>query len=182
MRVEKDQINTMIAIAVLCIAYVLAIWMPQRGRIAEARERLDAAETALSSGQAGQISLQQMSADLRELRQSIQNSTKRIPDQSDLPALLRELSGEMEDLHVTDRTIQTQAMEKGDDYIIIPIRLTFRGSFASIYAFLQRLESMDRLVHVGKLELGGNSEGQDRTVSVRMDMAAFFLPEEATGS
>lgn len=182
MRVEKDQINTMIAIAVLCLAYVLAIWMPQRGRIAEARERLDAAEAALTSGQAGQVSLKQMSADLRELRQSVQNSTKRIPDQSDLPALLRELSGELEDLHVTDRTIQTQAVEKGDDFVVIPIRLTFRGSFAAAYAFMQRVESMDRLVHIGKLELGGDADGQDRPITVRMDMAAFFLPEEASGS
>ncbi len=179
MRIERDQIITVAVLLGLGLAFVLVVWLPQQRR--EARLELDllAARSDLSSQRQQVEGLAQLSAQVREAQAKLDEQPKRLPQESELASLLRQLGGEMEERRVADQAIQTLVMQSGDDFSVIPVRLAFRGSFFDVFGIVANIEHMDRLVHIGKLTVSGASNNErDQRLSVTVDLHPFF----ATGS
>jgi|GEM_PF-6750486 len=182
MHVEKDQIYTVVAIVVVILVGLLAGWMPQNKKINERKAELDHLKSKLSKHASQETDLAVALHKVRDLEERIASQPKRVPSQGELAALLKQVSTHLQSEEVRNQTILTRTMQRGDDFNVMPLRLTFRCEYRSMYSFLRDLEAMPRLMHVSRLEIetaSGKSKDKDRDQSVdlleiTMDLNTFF--------
>jgi type IV pilus assembly protein PilO len=79
---------------------------------------------------------------------------KAMPDRSDMPDLLLELSQLARDTGIRFDSISPQTIAPLGGYVVLPISVTFQGNFYNLADFLYRLRSLVS-VHAGRLDATG---------------------------
>jgi type IV pilus assembly protein PilO len=79
---------------------------------------------------------------------------KAMPDRTDMPDLLLELSQLARDTGISFDSISPQAIAPIGSYTVLPISVTFQGNFYNLADFLYRLRSLVS-VHAGTLDATG---------------------------
>jgi type IV pilus assembly protein PilO len=79
---------------------------------------------------------------------------KAMPDRTDMPDLLLELSQLARDTGIRFDSISPQAAAPIGSYVVLPISVTFQGNFYDLSDFLYRLRSLVS-VHAGRLDATG---------------------------
>jgi type IV pilus assembly protein PilO len=79
---------------------------------------------------------------------------KAMPDRTDMPDLLLELSQLARDTGIRFDSISPQAIAPIGSYAVLPISVTFQGNFYNLADFLYRLRSLVT-VHAGRLDATG---------------------------
>jgi hypothetical protein len=77
-----------------------------------------------------------------------------MPDRTDMPDLLLELSQLARDTGIRFDSISPQAIAPIGSYTVLPISVTFQGNFYNLADFLYRLRSLVS-VHAGTLDATG---------------------------
>lgn len=175
MRIERDQIVTLGAISGLAILFVLGGWLPMQNRRSQADRQAGEISQQLSGTRQGATGLAKLARDVQALKDQVGDSPRYVPQEGELAGLLRQLSSELADQQVQDQMIQTQSMVSGEDFNLMPVRLTFRGTFPATFAFLRHIEYMDRVVQVNRLEVDGTA-GADKPLNVILDLSTFSAP------
>jgi type IV pilus assembly protein PilO len=79
---------------------------------------------------------------------------KAMPDRTDMPDLLLELSQLARDTGIRFDSISPQTIAPIGSYMVLPISVTFQGNFYNLADFLYRLRSLVS-VHAGRLDATG---------------------------
>src|SRR2546421_11148362 len=79
---------------------------------------------------------------------------KAMPDRTDMPDLLLELSQLARDTGIRFDSISPQASAPIANYMVLPVSVTFQGNFYNLADFLYRLRSLVS-VHAGRLDATG---------------------------
>ena len=79
---------------------------------------------------------------------------KAMPDKTDMPDLVLELSGLARDTGIRFDSISPQPAASIGSYTVLPISVTFNGNFYNLADFLYRLRSLVT-VHAGRLDATG---------------------------
>jgi type IV pilus assembly protein PilO len=79
---------------------------------------------------------------------------KAMPDRTDMPDLLLELSQLARDTGIRFDSISPQPISPLGGYVVLPISVTFQGNFYNLADFLYRLRSLVS-VHAGRLDATG---------------------------
>jgi len=148
--------NAMIAIVVgAVLLFGLAGWFllvhPQGGKVSnlkrqatDVQEKIDAYNQQVAAARsAPKIEV----ADVYRL-------AKAMPDKTDMPDLLLELSQLARDTGIRFDSISPQALAPIGSYAVLPISVTFNGNFYNLADFLYRLRSLVT-VHAGRLDATG---------------------------
>jgi type IV pilus assembly protein PilO len=148
--------NAMIAVVVgAALVLGLAGWFllvhPQGGKVtklkaqaADVQERIDAYNQQVAAARSRpKIEV----ADVYRL-------AKAMPDKTDMPDLLLELSQLARDTGIRFDSITPQPMTAVGVYAVLPISVTFNGNFYNLADFLYRLRSLVT-VHAGRLDATG---------------------------
>jgi len=98
-----------------------------------------------------------------------------IPSSEDLSDLLAALVADLKALTEDDRSIATIASSRDGDLCSIPILVSFRCPFASVFELLCRIESYPRLVALRKAVIASDpgSSGEVVLVSARLETYAL---------
>jgi Tfp pilus assembly protein PilO len=102
-----------------------------------------------------------------------------LPADGDLTDLLGPLAQDLSELTESDRSLVTGATEKTRDFNRIPLLLTFRSSFSSVFDMLSRVNSYARIVRVRHLVITRSPESDGSIVDVSAKLVTFArVPEE----
>jgi Tfp pilus assembly protein PilO len=174
---DRDQLKVLAVLLIVVGGFGAGIWLPARAerqtlqkRITEARQKLAKARESPS--------LRKWNQAVGNLRTKIDQSRQRVPRQDEMAEVLRGLSEVLNTRHVDDREVMTRDMQRFGRFGLIPIEVTFRGTFKDAYAVMQRIEQMPRLVQVDRLELGSNQRAEEQGLSVQLKLSAFFARRE----
>lgn len=115
---------------------------------------------------------------LGRVGQELAGLQKRIPQKTDMGALLRQLNLRMKERRITMATIQPQAAVPDELYVKIPIRLVFQGTFQQSYLFLCDLETMDQLVVPEKVTIIGLEPPKE----CQVDLTVLVFERKTAGS
>ena len=178
MRIDSDQKVTLFILAALGAVFVLALWLPRQAQINELNERIEKHQRQVGYDRRDAAGLTDLAGNVRDLKLAVDTSKNYVPDRSELANLLRQLSAEMVRQELTDRVVQTEAVELGADYNVIPLRLTFRGSYDGAFRFIQYAESMRRLIRINRLAITGRPTRPNEPVSVEIELCTFSAPME----
>jgi type IV pilus assembly protein PilO len=148
--------NALIAIIVSgVLVFGLALWFllvrPQGGKVdnlkaqaADVQERIDAYhQQVVAARSAPKIEV----ADVYRL-------AKAMPNKTDMPDLVLELSQLARDTGIRFDSISPQPIAPVGSYSVLPISVTFNGNFYNLADFLYRLRSLVT-VHAGRLDATG---------------------------
>ena len=101
----------------------------------------------------------------------LETLNNQIPARADIGKFLKKLDGLIKERGLAMIRVQPLASEKGEHFTRIPIQLSLKGEFTSIYHFLHDLENMGRLIAMDKMIITHSSA--DRTCQVKLTTSIF---------
>ncbi len=175
MSIERDQMRVMLVLGVMMGVFVLAFWLPNHLHEKRLHAELANAKQSLHVDNHSPEAMAGMMRQVTDLRTLTHQSQKYVPQTDELADLLRQLSIELYSQKVTGQEIQTGSIVHGDQYSVIPVTLRFQGSFPAVFGFLQRIESMRRMIRITRLELDGDAQRVNEPLAVLVELYTFFL-------
>jgi Tfp pilus assembly protein PilO len=178
MHVERTQARTAALIVALSLLFVFGLWLPQHLREGRLRERIELArgQRAADGDKAAELSA--LSKAVIQMQSTMAQSPKTVPPQGELAALLRQLTSASASRGIAGQEVVTQPVIAGHDYSIMPLSLNMRAPFPAVFAYLDRVESLPRIIQINKLEMTGNFAQPLEPLTVRIELSAFFSPPE----
>lgn len=187
----------MIGVAVLLLLIVLGYMIvvgPLLGRLSDRAEERDAKEAQLSQLMAEVQDLERVRNNSGELGERILELNKRVPEEPEVPTFVVQVQEIAEASGVTQVRIEPGtpgAPAQGGPYSIVPITMTFEGTYEDLRDFLLRANELARLVTVNSVayEPIAVSQGEEElatgvepVLSVEIEAEIYFQPEGDAGS
>jgi Tfp pilus assembly protein PilO len=171
-KLDRICLSLVIIISILVGYGVLQMGIKQQMAIRQGKSLLLQQTNDLKLAEAN---MQQLKASLETTRVNLQGLNERIPEKSEMGALLKELDGLIKKRGVVLVTVQPQMPVKEKLYTKIPVHLVFKGSFFNIYRLFQDLESMQRLVVMEKVTIGTTDLMRD----CQVELTALLFERES---
>ena len=176
MPAERGQIRTLVILGALGLTFVLGLWLPFRAKRTKIEQQLSKLDTAINAEQQGAAGLATIGQKIVSLSHAVARFDKTVPREPELASLMRELTGELENQDVTSLNVVPGKAVEGDAYCLVPIALTFDGSFQALFGLLEQIESMDRLVQINTIDATGNPDNPGAPLPIRIELSAFYMP------
>lgn len=143
-----------LALVLLAVLYYFLLLAPAQSEYAEAveeRQRLEAQRAQLEREVAR---LEAVRRDAPEIQRRILEYSRRIPDSDEIDTLLVQIEEVGTDAGVTWLSITPEsptAPPGGGDFSVIPITMSFEGTYAELLEFLTQLKNLSRLVTINEV-------------------------------
>jgi Tfp pilus assembly protein PilO len=178
MRINRSQVRLALVIVGLSLAFIFALWLPQQGRERRLQARIEAAQQQRVAERDHAADLANLSRTVAQLRTTVAQAPRSVPPQGEMAALLRQLTAEAGQDRLGQQEVGTQQVIVGTDFCLMPLNLSMKGSFPAVFAYLDRIESLPRIMQINRLDVSGNAAKPADPVAVRIELSAFFLPAE----
>ncbi len=175
MRIDQDQLRTLLVIVALAAIFAGAGWLPQHNKRGAIIQRITAAQTAIASDEPQSQSLDRLHGEISLLNASLLGTQDRIPSQNEVGSLLRDLSQAMTRQGLDDQQVVAHSVHPGQEFNVVPLTLQFKGGFAGIFGLLREVEAMPRLVRLTRVELTSDP-GKGGEVRASVELCTFFAP------
>jgi len=120
-------------------------------------KRLNVEATSLadraSHADNGAAELERLLTNLEEVKQTAEHGIVDIPYENDMAGLIRDLTSQLDQLGMTERSITTGKTDDLKDTLSAPMSVTMKGSFLGVVAVIDWLESLPRLVRILRLTI-----------------------------
>lgn len=97
-------------------------------------------------------------AELLSLNNELKQALRELPDQKEIPELVRRISNEGRRSGLEIRKFKTMSEVPQQFYAEVPVALEVYGSFHEVAMFFDRLAKLDRIVYVQDVELSTPTE------------------------
>jgi type IV pilus assembly protein PilO len=124
-----------------------------------AREQLTRQRIELATARREVASRGDTKQAVRAAARALRHAALRLPDRRELAALLADVARSAREARLDLVLLRPKAERATADHVEVPVELQVRGGYLQTLGFLDRLERLSRLVHVGDLKL----ERQERT-------------------
>ena len=172
-------IGVMFLVAVIAMAYFLA-WKPKKPELDAARAE-EASLLATLEGKARKAAnLDAYKAQLQEMEQSFGAMLRKLPNKTEVPNLLIDISQQGSGAGLEQKLFQPGAQVTKDFYAELPIKMKLTGSFHAIGAFVSGIAALPRIVTLHDVDITSVSKdkGSDQ---LQLDVTAKtyrYLDEE----
>lgn len=175
MRMDKEQLRTLIVVLVIALGFALGVWWPQHVKRIQLSAEISRARQELRSDAAAHQDMRQWYSQIMNLREQLNHFPTRNPGEGQLASVLRRLSDALHTAGVDDQEVTTGEVNSAEGLTAIPIQIRFRGSFPAAYRVLQQIESMDALLRVDDLQIHRPTDGREsHKLRVQLKLSTFF--------
>lgn len=139
---------------ILVVAYWGLLYMPESGNL----DTLAAERTQLTA-ERDKIALrvekrEEFKEELKELMADLQQALKELPEDREIPGLLKGISTLGKRVGLEVRRFQPLAEVVKEYYAEVPVSLEVEGSYHEVAMFFDRLSKMNRIVYVQDIQMG----------------------------
>lgn len=145
-------IGIIFVVAVVLLAYLLA-WKPKKPDLDAARGEEQALLTKLEQKAKKAANLDAYKAQLAEMEQSFGAMLRKLPNKTEVPNLLTDISQQGTAAGLDQKLFQPNSQNIKDFYAELPIRMRLTGSFHSIGAFVSGIAALPRIVTLHDVEI-----------------------------
>lgn len=163
-------IGLIFLIAVVLMAYFLA-WSPKKPDLDAARAE-EATLTTTFEGKARKAAnLDAYVAQLKEMEQSFGAMLRKLPNKTEVPSLLTDISQQGAGAGLDQKLFQPAPQVAKDFYAELPIKMRLTGTFHSIGAFVSGIAALPRIVTLHDVTIApiGKDKGSDQ---LQLDVTA----------
>ncbi len=176
----------MLILIVLIVGYYFLLLSPIWTRHDEAVQERSDKESQLSDLQQQVSQLEQAQKDAPTTERQLLELSKRIPTQPEIPTLVVQVEEIADASGVTQISLVPGAAGPppgGGDFSVVPITMSFEGTYDQLQNFLLRTRNLARLVTVNGVTYGPADDqettsqaGGDRILKVEIDAEVYFQP------
>ncbi len=172
-------IGLIFVLGVVLLAYFLA-WKPKKPELDAARAEEQQLLAKLEQKARKAANLDAYKAQLAEMEQSFGAMLRKLPNKTEVPNLLTDISQQGTAAGLDQKLFQPSAQNIRDFYAELPIKMRLTGSFHSIGAFVSGIAALPRIVTLHDVEITQTSKsaGSDQ---LQLDVTAKtyrYLDEE----
>jgi type IV pilus assembly protein PilO len=166
-------------IAAAALIYFMA-WKPQKPLLDSARAQEQELLTKLEGKARKAANLDAYKAQLAEMEQSFGAMLRKLPNKTEVPNLLTDISQQGAGAGLDQKLFQPGPQVNKDFYAELPIKMRLTGSYHSIGAFVSGIAALPRIVTLHDVEItpAGRDAGLDE---LQLDVTAKtyrYLDEE----
>jgi type IV pilus assembly protein PilO len=168
-------------LAVVLMAYMLA-WKPKKPELDSARAEEQTLLGTLEQKAKKAANLDAYKAQLAEMEQSFGAMLRKLPNKTEVPNLLTDISQQGSGAGLDQKLFQPGQQINKDFYAELPIKMRLTGSFHAIGAFVSGIAALPRIVTLHDVEI--SSAGKDANEQLQLDVTAKtyrYLDEEEQG-
>ena len=172
-------IGLIFVLGVVLLGYFLA-WKPKKPELDAARAQEQQLLSTLEAKARKAANLDAYKAQLAEMEQSFGAMLRKLPNKTEVPNLLTDISQQGTAAGLDQKLFQPNSQNIKDFYAELPIKMRLTGSFHSIGAFVSGIAALPRIVTLHDVEITqvGKSAGSDQ---LQLDVTAKtyrYLDEE----
>jgi len=145
---------------VVLLAYFLA-WKPKKPELDAARGEEAQLLQKLEAKARKAANLDAYKAQLAEMEQSFGAMLRKLPNKTEVPNLLTDISQQGTAAGLDQKLFQPSAQNIKDFYAELPIKMRLTGSFHSIGAFVSGIAALPRIVTLHDVEITQKSKNSD---------------------
>lgn len=194
---ERNDRNILIlgilVLILLAVGYYLLLFSPLRQQYLDAFEERTQREATRQQLEQTVAELENVRRDAPNLERTVLELSKRLPEQDEIPTLVVQLQEIARGARVTQLTIEPgspEAPPSGGDFSVVPLNMSFEGTYNEMQEFLLRLRNLARLVtvnevtfaKVGEQEAGGGTTvggGREDSLTVTITAETYVQPAAA---
>lgn len=163
-------IGLIFLIATIALAYFLA-WKPKKPELDAARGEEQSLLATLEQKARKAANLDAYKAQLAEMEQSFGAMLRKLPNKTEVPNLLTDISQQGSGAGLEQRLFQPSQQVTKDFYAELPIKMRLTGTYHSIGAFVSGIAALPRIVTLHDVEI--TSAAKDRGVDqLQLDVTA----------
>jgi type IV pilus assembly protein PilO len=163
-------IGLIFLIATIAMAYFLA-WKPKKPELEAAQAEEQSLLTTLEQKARKAANLDAYKAQLAEMEQSFGAMLRKLPNKTEVPNLLTDISQQGSGAGLEQRLFQPGQQVNKDFYAELPIKMRLNGTFHSIGAFVSGIAALPRIVTLHDVEI--TSASKERGVDqLQLDVTA----------
>lgn len=148
-------------------------------------ERVEAEEQKLraqfENKQRKAVNLAAYTAQLAEMEQSFGAMLRQLPNRTEVPSLLVDISQTGLAAGLEEELFQPAGEIQQDFYAELPIRIRLRGSFHELAAFVSGVAALPRIVTLHDIEITRAREGEDLTLDLTAKTYRYLEDEGVLG-
>ena len=174
-------------IVVLVVGYYFLLLSPLWTRYNDTVQERSDKESQFADVQQQVAALEKIKQNAGQTQQQLLALSKRIPTQPEIPTLVVQVEEIANSSDVTQVSIipgSPGPPPGGGDFQVIPITMTFEGTYDQLQDFLLKTRNLARLVTVNgvtyepvETETTTSDVGGERILSVEIDAEVYFQPE-----
>lgn len=139
-------------VAVSAMAYFMA-WKPKKPELDSARDQELALLQTLEQKARKAANLDAYKAQLAEMEQSFGAMLRKLPNKTEVPNLLTDISQQGAGAGLDQKLFQPDAQINKDFYAELPIKMRLTGSFHAIGAFVSGIAALPRIVTLHDVDI-----------------------------
>jgi len=174
-RIGKDTWLMLGVVAATVAMAVLLVYRPQSNRLDQIRAQIVSQERSLKTDSELASVVPTMLQQVEAMKRRYKDFDRRLPERQELGGFLREISSHVADENLSGQLIEPGSPDKNELFHTLPIIMRFKGSYLSVASFLKRLEGMERLTRVEKLQLTRDKKAiQPNELDVELQINIYF--------
>jgi type IV pilus assembly protein PilO len=139
-------------VAVILLAYFLA-WKPKKPELDTVRAEEEQLLVTLEQKAKKAANLDAYKAQLKEMEQSFGAMLRKLPNQTEVPNLLVDISQQGSGAGLDQKLFQPSAQNNRDFYAELPIKMRLTGSYHAIGNFVSGIAALPRIVTLHDVEI-----------------------------
>ena len=167
--------------ALVALVYFLLFFMPTNDEIAVLEDAQGTLRRKLAEVEVHVANRNAMREKLTELNESLSKARRELPENSEIPGLLKAISTTAKKSGLEVRRFQPLPEVKKDYVAEVPVSLEVTGSYHEIAMFFDQLSRMSRIVYVQDVTMANPDERGDKvylTVTGKAVTFRFLTDEE----
>lgn len=145
-------IGLIFIIAVVLLGYLLA-WKPKKPELDAARAQEQQLLGTLEQKARKAANLDAYKAQLAEMEQSFGAMLRKLPNKTEVPSLLTDISQQGSGAGLDQKLFQPSAQINRDFYAELPIKMRLTGTFHAIGSFVSGIAALPRIVTLHDVEI-----------------------------
>jgi type IV pilus assembly protein PilO len=144
----------LLVIVLVLVGYYFLLLSPLLGRLDQTAQERDAKQAQLANLRQQVAQLEAVQRNAPETERQLLELSKRIPAQPEIPTLVVQIEEIADHAGVTQLSIKPGTPGPppgGGDYSVVPITMSFKGTYDQLQLFLEDTRNLARLVTVNKV-------------------------------
>ena len=177
---EKQQIVVCVLAGAIVGGFVLFRYLPLQKRIKTIKQDRAAQTLVIAKASAESKQLPVLEEQLLKLQRTVENYEANIPTQRDLGVFLRRIADLMNKHNLKEQVISPGKEVEADNLRCIPVDMQCKGKLAQVFEFYKRLQGLERLVRIEKVELVNDSKFSGE-MSMQTKAVIYYRPQAGQG-
>lgn len=159
--------------------FSLCLYLPQSRKLKSLKTEIAKCKLAIEGDARAASVVPALAKEVEAMRRRYKDFNRRLPEDVELGGFLKEISS-----NLTQKQLKTLRMEPGSPtreefYHTLPIIMHLRGKYLSLGSFLSRIDNMERLTRVRKLEIVADKESDGQSLDIKLQMNIYFTESPA---